>query len=137
MQIVTICIAIINYLLYIKIPYRMESSQILETIDHKMLVELSNSSLLEEVGLIGNKQGWRIVIKYKNVEKYLSATRSKEVRIFRKVDSAVFYLGSLGVDKVVVHTIHSDLNIPKRSRPDTSEALKKTHAIAKKLARKK
>lgn len=114
----------------------MESSKILEIIDHKTLMELSNSSLLEEVSVIGNKQGWRVIAKYRHAEKYLSATRNKKIRIFKKLETAIFYLYGLGIEQIIVKPLDSNADTSKYSRPDVSEALKKMHSAAKSLSHK-
>ncbi len=110
----------------------MSKSSDLETIDHQILLRLSQSNLVQAVIVVGKKEGWQIIVKYGDVECYLSSTR-KQVRVFRKLETAIFYLKDLGVEEVIVKVADYNPKVKtgKRSRPDRSEVLKKTHAAAR------
>ena len=100
----------------------------IETVNHITLLKLLQFGLVHEVSVVGGEEGWQIIIKHEKVEQYLSAVHSKQIRIFRRLDTAVFYLKNLGIQEVMVKVAdyNPEIKTGKRSRPDRSEALKKT-----------
>jgi hypothetical protein len=61
----------------------------------------------------------------------LAATRSREVRVFKKLETVVGYLMDIGIHGFHVDTSNFDpQNVGTYSRPDASAALKRAHAAA-------
>ncbi|MFG6429426.1 hypothetical protein [Roseateles sp. LYH14W] len=102
-----------------------------ETIDHTTLTRLVEAQAVRAAHVIGQAGGWRVVVKYGVTERPLAATRSGEVRIFRRLETLVGYLKDLGVERFDVNAASYDPAGGKSvSRPDTSAALKRAHEAA-------
>lgn len=71
------------------------------------------------------------MVEYGKTERSLAAQRSQQIRIFRKLETLVDYLKSLGILRFDVDAMHYE---PKSSdtnkRPDRSAALKAAHHAA-------
>jgi hypothetical protein len=100
-----------------------------ETIDHHTLLQLVQGKAVTDVVIVG-KQRWEIVVSYGTARKRLSATNSKQTRVFAKLETAILYLQKLGVKQAVVDFTHY-MPSSSRARPDRAEALKKAHAAIK------
>ncbi len=60
-----------------------------------------------------------------------AAQRSGQVRLFRRFETLVAYLRSIGVARFDVDAADFDIETPETSkRPDRAEALKRAHAAA-------
>ena len=59
------------------------------TIDHNMLSRLVEAGSVQGVHVVGQIGGWGVMIKYGTLEQPLSATRSKKIRIFKKLETLV------------------------------------------------
>lgn len=102
-----------------------------ETIDHTTLARLVEAQAVRAAHVIGQPGGWSVVVKYGMTERPLAATRSREVRIFKKLETLVGYLKDLGVIRFDVNAADYDPEGGKAlTRPDTSAALKRAHAAA-------
>jgi hypothetical protein len=103
-----------------------------DTIDHQTLTRLVEAKAVNAAHVVGQPGGWRIVVRYGAVERPLVATRSQEVRIFRKMETLVGYLKGVGISRFDVDTADYDPEGgPRpRARPDTSAALKRAHQAA-------
>lgn len=102
-----------------------------ETIDHTTLTRLVEAEAVRAAHVIGQPGGWSIVVKYGMTELPLAATRSREVRIFKKLETLVGYLKDLGVNRFDVNASDYDPEGGKTvARPDTSAALKRAHEAA-------
>lgn len=107
-----------------------------ETIDHTHLRALATKTNLPRITLMGHADGWVIVVRDGKSEKLLLAQRSGISRQFRKIDTAVNYLKSLGFESFSVNAKSFDpaLVPPARLRPDRALALKKAHEAAEREA---
>lgn len=52
--------------------------------------------------LIGQPGGWSLLVRYGLAERALAAQRSKQVRVFRKLDTLQAYLEEIGVRRFEV-----------------------------------
>lgn len=103
-----------------------------ETIDHQTLARLVEAQAVRATYAVGQPGGWSIVIKYGRAERPLAATRSREVRVFRKFETLVSYLRDIGISRFDTDASKFDPQggTRRRTRPDTSAALKRAHAAA-------
>lgn len=102
-----------------------------ETIDHNTLARLVEAGAVRAAHVIGQVGGWGVLIKYGMVERPLSATRSRQVRIFKKLETVVSYLKDLGISRFDVDAANYDANTMKtHARPDSSEQMKRAHEAA-------
>lgn len=102
-----------------------------ETIDHTTLTRLVEAQAVRAAHVIGQPGGWSVIVKYGMTERALAATRSREVRIFKKLETLVGYLKDLGVSRFDVNAADYDPAGGRvLTRPDTSAALKRAHAAA-------
>ena len=71
------------------------------------------------------------MVKVGSTERPLAATRSREVRVFKKLETLVGYLKDIGIDSFDVDAANFDpLTVTTTSRPDASKALKRAHEAA-------
>lgn len=102
-----------------------------KTIDHKALARLVEAHAVHRARVIGQAGGWGVVVKYGTAERPLAATRSREVRVFRKLETLVGYLKDIGISHFDVDAVNFDPHaVTTSSRPDASAALKRAHAAA-------
>ncbi|MFM1700231.1 hypothetical protein ACJ5ZS_04115 [Aeromonas salmonicida] len=69
----------------------------METITHPTLVQLVASGAVRVVVAVGQSNGWTLLVRYG-----LAAQRSKQLRVFRKLDTLVLYLQQIGVSRFEV-----------------------------------
>lgn len=102
-----------------------------ETIDHNTLARLVEANAVRGTHVIGRPGGWGVVVKYGKTERPLAATRSRAVRVFKKLETLVGYLKDIGIDSFDVDAANFDpQTVTTHSRPDASEALKRAHEAA-------
>lgn len=102
-----------------------------ETIDHPTLARLAQAQAVLAAHVIGQPGGWSIIVKYGTTERPVSATRSREVRVFKKLETLVGYLKDLGLSSFDVNAADYDPEGGKGvARPDRSAALKRAHEAA-------
>ncbi|PJG58918.1 hypothetical protein [Aeromonas cavernicola] len=71
----------------------------MQTITHPTLVQLVASGAVRVVVAVGQPGGWTLLIRYGLAERALAAQRSKQLRVFRKLDTLVLYLQAIGVSR--------------------------------------
>lgn len=101
-----------------------------ETIDHTTLSKLAEAGVVRSAHVIGQDGGWSILVKYGMVEHALTAQRSHQVRIFRKLDTLVDYLKGVGIPRFDVDTANYSNSSTKHKRPDRAAAMKDAHQAA-------
>ena len=69
----------------------------METITHPTLVQLVAAGAIRVVVAVGQPGGWSLLVRYG-----LAAQRSKQLRVFRKLDTLVLYLQQIGVSRFEV-----------------------------------
>ncbi|HLP70630.1 MAG TPA: hypothetical protein VK181_24250 [Rhizobium sp.] len=100
-----------------------------ETIDHGMLAELVAAGAVRTAHVVGQSGGWSLRVKYGAAERALAAQRSRQVRIFRRMETLVSYLQDLGIERFDVDATAYEAEGGK-SRPDRAEAMRRTHEAA-------
>lgn len=103
-----------------------------ETIDHNMLARLVEAHAVRAAHVVGRPGGWSVIVKYGMTERPLAASRSREVRLFRKFETLVGYLKDIGISRFDLDAADYDPDggPKRRTRPDTSAALKRAHEAA-------
>ncbi|OAV49202.1 hypothetical protein A6U98_13215 [Rhizobium sp. WYCCWR10014] len=98
------------------------------TIDHATLSRLVEAGALHAVHVVGKTGGWSVVIRYGKVERPLAAQRSRQVRVFKRMDALVSYLTNVGISRFDVDAAGY---APETAlRPDRDAALRLTHEAA-------
>ncbi|NEJ20335.1 hypothetical protein GR247_09155 [Rhizobium leguminosarum] len=99
-----------------------------ETIDHSTLSRLVEAGAVEAAHVVGKTGGWSVVIRYGKAERPLAAQRSRQVRVFKRIDTLVSYLRDVGISQFDVDA--ADYVPGTASRPDRAAALRRTHEAA-------
>ena len=98
------------------------------TIDHATLAQLAGAGAIDRTLVVGQTGGWSIVVRYGKSEHPLAAQRSRQVRLFKKMETLVSYLRDVGISQFDVDA--SDYAAEPAKRPDRAEALKRAHEAA-------
>lgn len=99
-----------------------------ETIDHSTLARLVDAGAVEAAHVVGKTGGWSVVIRYGKSERPLAAQRSRQVRVFKRMDTLVSYLKDVGISQFDVDAAGY---APQTAlRPDRAAALRRTHEAA-------
>jgi hypothetical protein len=99
-----------------------------DTIDHVTLQHLVEAGVVKGADVVGQPGGWGIIIRYGVTERALAARRGA-IRIFSRFETLVNYLKGIGISQFNVNAINYD-PADKRSRPDSSERMKRTFDAA-------
>lgn len=101
-------------------------------IDHGTLMRLVEAGAVRSATVVGQSGGWCVLVKYGMIERALAAQRSRQVRVFRKFETLVAYLKTLGIASFQVNAANwsPDSLLAPRTRPDTSAALRRAHQAA-------
>ena len=78
------------------------SEHSMKTITHPTLVQLVAAGAVRVVIAVGQPGGWSLLVRYGLAERALAAQRSKQVRVFRKLDTLQAYLEEIGVRRFEV-----------------------------------
>lgn len=102
-----------------------------ETIDHTTLNRLVEAGAVRAAHAVGTSGGWALMVKYGLTERPLAAQRSRQVRLFKKLETLVSYLKEVGIAHFDVDASNYSPDSQLRNmRPDRSEAMKRTHEAA-------
>ncbi|MFJ5255118.1 hypothetical protein ABV589_16255 [Pseudomonas sp. HOU2] len=102
-----------------------------ETIDHSTLSRLLESGSVSSTHIAAKPGGWSIQIRHGGNESVLTAQRSRQVRLFKRLETLVAYLRELGIEHFDVDTSDYDpLQIRTYTRPDRADAMKLAHEAA-------
>lgn len=77
------------------------------TIDHNTLANLVEAGAVRGADIVGQSGGWEVVIKYGMTERAL-ATKRGTFRIFKRFETLVTYLKSLGITEYRVNVANYD-----------------------------
>ncbi|SCB59028.1 hypothetical protein GA0061105_10674 [Rhizobium aethiopicum] len=99
-----------------------------ETIDHSTLSRLVEAGAVDAAHVVGKTGGWSVVIRYGKAERPLAAQRSRQVRLFKRMDTLVSYLKDVGISQFDVDAANYVPEIA--TRPDRAAALRRTHEAA-------
>ncbi|MEO1988863.1 MAG: hypothetical protein ABGX47_19790 [Martelella sp.] len=102
-----------------------------ETIDHSTLSRLVEAGAVSGAHVVGQPGGWSVLVKYGMAERALAAQRSRQVRVFRRMETLVSYLKDIGIQRFDVDAAEYESAGGKtHSRPDRAEALRRAHEAA-------
>lgn len=100
-----------------------------DTIDHNTFTRLVEANAVRGTHIVARPGGWGVIVRYGAAESSLAATRSKETRVFKRLETLVGYLKEVGISRFDVDATDFDAAAAKTySRPDTSATLKQAHA---------
>lgn len=102
-----------------------------ETIDHSTLTRLVEAGAVRGAHVVGQGGGWAVMVKYGTHERSLAAQRSRQVRLFKRLETLVAYLKGVGLAHFDVDAANFDPDARKtHTRPDRAVALKRAHEAA-------
>lgn len=102
-----------------------------ETIDHTTLSRLVEAGAVRGAHVVGRTGGWAVLVRYGAAERLLAAQRSRQVRLFKKMETLVSYLKSMGILQFEVDAADYEPEMVKtHSRPDRAAALRNAHEAA-------
>lgn len=100
-----------------------------ETIDHTTLSRLVEAGAVRGAHVVGQDGGWAVLIKYGMAERPLAAQRSRQVRLFKRMETLISYLKNVGISRFDVDAADYAPDAAG-SRPDRAEAMRRTHEAA-------
>ncbi len=104
----------------------------IKTIDHNTLSRLVEAGAVRGAHVVGDVGGWGVLIKYGMLERALAATRSKEIRKFKKLETLVAYLKEVGINKFNIDATQYDpATIQTYKRTDRADAMRQAHEAVK------
>jgi len=107
-------------------------SAIVKSIDHTALQALAQSGEIRETEAESTPKGWKVIVQLGRERRELTAQRSGQARIFKRLDTVTKYLNEAGIEKFSVNTTHySPTAIATTLRPDRSSAMKDAHEAAR------
>lgn len=100
-----------------------------DTIDCTTLEHLVEAGAVKGASIVGQPGGWGVVVHYGLTERVLAARRGA-VRKFKKFETLVDYLKSIGLAKYQVDATNYEPVAPAsdRKRTDAAERMKDAHA---------
>lgn len=101
------------------------------TIDHATLAKLAEAGLVHSAHVVGQAGGWSVLVKYGKNERALAASRSQQIRLFRKLETLADYLKGVGIPRFDVDAVNYDPRGDSvHKRPDRALAMKGAHQAA-------
>ena len=102
-----------------------------ETIDHTTLHRLVEAGTVRAAHVVSTPDGWTLTVKFGLNERLLAAQRSRQIRLFKKLETLVSYLKDVGIAQFDVDASNYRPESQNRTpRPDRSAALKRAHEAA-------
>src|ERR1700743_3364401 len=90
-----------------------------DIIDSRAVKILVEGRALQGATILGQPGGWAILVRYGETERAIAARKSKQIRLWRHVDTAVSYIREeLGMDRFDVDAVDHDPAAGEESRPD-------------------
>ncbi len=100
-------------------------------VDHSNLSRMAGSGCINATHIVGQPGGWAVQVSINDQEHILTAQRSGNIRLFKKLETLVSYLQGLGIEYFKVDTSGYDPKMLKTyQRPDRAQALKLAHEAA-------
>lgn len=99
-----------------------------DTIDRTTLEHLVEAGAIRGASIVGQPGGWGVVFQYGLTERVLAARRGA-IRVYRKFETLVEYLKSIGIAKYQVDATGYEPVVPAtdRKRTDAAERMKEAH----------
>lgn len=104
-----------------------------QTIDTATARRMAEAGTIRGVAIIGQPDGWSVMLKVGMTEKPLGGQRTDKPRTWRSLDTLTEYLREdLHVVRVdgIDATHYGAGDLAKRSRPDAAERMKRAHEAA-------
>lgn len=101
-----------------------------ETIDHSTLRELADAGGIDETHVKNTGQGWVVIIRSGHRTRQLTTNRSRQARVFKRLETLTGYLVETGIKKFDVDAQAFVAGATSSTRPDLSRALKARHEAA-------
>lgn len=102
-----------------------------ETIDHGTLAELIEAGAVRGAHVVGLPGGWSLRVKYGAAERTLAAQRSRQARVFRRMETLISYLKDVGIERFDVDAADYEADGGKaHARPDRAAAMRRAHEAA-------
>lgn len=102
-----------------------------QTIDHGTLTQLFENGSISSAHIVAKPGGWSIEIQQGSKGYSLTAQRSGQVRLFKRLETLVTYLQGVGINHFDVDASGYDpLQMKTYARPDRAEAMKQAHEAA-------
>lgn len=100
-----------------------------DTIDRTTLEHLAAAGAIRGASIVGQPGGWGVVFQYGLTERVLAARRGA-IRIYKKFETLVEYLKSIGIAKYQVDATSYEPGVPvsDRKRTDAAARMKEAHA---------
>lgn len=99
-----------------------------ETIDHTILHRLVETGAVRAAHVVGTSGGWALTVKFGLNERPQAAQCSRQIRLFKKLETLGSYLKDVGLVQFDVDASNYSPDSQNRSiRPDRSAALKRAH----------
>src|SRR5256885_1799335 len=103
----------------------------LEIIDSKAVKNLVEAQVLRAATILGQPGGWAVLVRYGAVERAVAAQRSRRIRLWRNVSTAISYVrNELGLPRFEIDTVEHEPDPESRKRPDQSNRLRKQREAA-------
>lgn len=103
----------------------------MEPIDHGTLAQLVEAGAVRGAHVIGQPGGWSLRVQYGTAERTLTAQRSRQARVFRRMETLVSYLKDVGIEHFDVNAADYESDGGQaHARPDRAEALRHAHEAA-------
>lgn len=81
--------------------------------------------------IVGQSGGWSVMVKYGMIEWPFAAQRSRQVRLFHKLETLVAYLKGMGIARFDVDAANYDPEAATATRlPDRAEVLMRVNETA-------
>lgn len=97
-------------------------------LDHANLSRLAETGRINATHIVGQPGGWAVQVDIDNQEHVLTAQRSGNVRLFKKLETLVSYLHELGIERFEVDSsIWNPQQTATYQRPDRAQALRQAH----------
>lgn len=101
-----------------------------QTIDHNTLSQLLDAGTNCDARIVGQGGGWIVRVQCGSAEQTLMAQRSRQIRLFRKMETLIAYLKGIGIKRFAVDASDFDPEVRKVTRPDKAAVLKRAHEAA-------
>lgn len=97
--------------------------------DHGVLTRLVDAGAIKGARVVGQSGGWAVLVRHGRREQALTAQRSRQVRVFRRLETLVSYLRGVGIARFDVDASAYEAQAGTR-RPDRAAALRQAHEAA-------
>ncbi|NHZ34951.1 hypothetical protein F0185_15360 [Massilia sp. CCM 8692] len=102
-----------------------------DVIDHTTLSNLAEAGQVSNARVVGQAEGWSILVTHGMSEQTLAEDRNGQVRIFPKLDTLAAYLKEIGIVRFDVDAGNfGPTTISRTGGPDRPSAIPDAHSVA-------